>query len=154
LAVGAVLTGRMEPKAGSCQPDPSNDRSRAMRDWKSIVRERLGPLPVDPARFMDVVDELAQHVADHHAELVASGLSDEQALAEALRPLADPSRVAAEIARADRPRPPDPPPPAHAASGLLRDVRYAVRVLLRSRGFAAAAVITLALGTGANTAIF
>jgi putative ABC transport system permease protein len=36
----------------------------------------------------------------------------------------------------------------------LRDLRYAVRNLLRSRGFAAIAAITLTIGIGANTAIF
>jgi putative ABC transport system permease protein len=129
-----------------------------MHDWKSIVRARLGPLDTDPPRAADIVAELAQHVSQHYAELVAAGVPAAEAERLALAPLDDPARVAAEIARADRPRRTAPaPPPSGRRSplqDLARDVRYAVRVLAGAPGFAAAAIVTLALGIGANAAIF
>ena len=41
-----------------------------------------------------------------------------------------------------------------ALSGLLQDMRYAVRSLIRWRGVSAAVLVLLATGIGANTAIF
>src|SRR5207247_6822145 len=87
----------------------------------------------------------------------AAGMSEPEAVAAALAPLDDPERVAAEIARADRPRPVALEPPSFAASYVIevwRDVKYAIRLLLRAPGFAAVALVTLAFGIGANTSIF
>ena len=64
-----------------------------MHNWNALVRARLNPLPVDPARAGDIADEMAQHVAQEYADLVASGVPEADALERALAPLADRART-------------------------------------------------------------
>ena len=139
---------------------------RGPDDFKALVRARIGAVPVDPAREADIVDELAQHLADDYADLVASGVPASDAVALALAPLDDPTTAhllkSGVAAKARRLKPSrlayyEPVPPSSGASvagTIARDVRYGIRLLVRAPGFAAAAIVTLALGIGANAAIF
>lgn len=55
-----------------------------MPDWRKEIRSLIAPLNLDVTRESEVVEELNQHLADRHEEMLASGLSAEQ-VDEALR---------------------------------------------------------------------
>ncbi|HEX7052180.1 MAG TPA: ABC transporter permease [Longimicrobiales bacterium] len=101
----------------------------------------------------EVEEELSFHVEMRVRELVAEGWSEADARAEALRRFGDLMRVKADCRRIAEERERSMRRMEFLA-GLRQDVRYAFRQLMRSRAFAAAAVVMLALGIGATTAIF
>jgi predicted permease len=89
--------------------------------------------------------ELEFHVAERADELRISGLSPEEAERRARVKFGNP------LLQAERTRDMDM---ALWADGLARNLRHAARSLRRAPGFALTVVATLALGIGANTAVF
>jgi putative ABC transport system permease protein len=126
-------------------------------DWRREIRDRLAGLKLDPGREASIVEEIAQHLEDRYAELSARGASPEESLRSALAELDSPALAALLSGSLPRFAPPRTPPAEDGAgglSGLGKDFRYGARRLRLEPLFSLIAILSLALGIGANTAIF
>jgi putative ABC transport system permease protein len=136
---------------------PPNDAS-LRAGWASEVRTRLASLRLSPTREIDIVDELSQHLDDRYRELMAGGALPDEARRLTLAEFRAGNVLAQRMASLRQANSPPPltsgAPTGHVVTDLWHDLRYAGRMAWKQRGFSLLAVAIMALGIGANTAVF